>query len=75
MPIRSREDAVEVEERMVRIFAASPENRAAAVRGLFIEVLDFNAANGQLDLRAAGRAELPDDADRIAELGVCLSIL
>ncbi len=75
MPIRSREDAVEVEERMVRIFAASPENRAAAVRGLFVEVLDFNAANGQLDLRAAGRAELPDDADRIAELGVCLSIL
>ena len=68
MPIRNREDAVEVEERMVRIFAAYSRDRAAAVRGLFVEVLDFNAATGQLDLRAAGRAELPDDADRIAEL-------
>ena len=68
MPIRNREDAFEVEERIARIFAASSEDRAAAVRGLFVEVLDFNAATGQLDLRAAGRAELPDDADRIAEL-------
>ena len=68
MPIRNREDAVEVEERIARIFAASSEDRAAAVRGLFVEVLDFNAATGQLDLRAAGRADLPDDADRIAEM-------
>ena len=68
MPIRNREDAFEVEERIASIFAASSEDRAAAVRGLFVEVLDFNAATGQLDLRAAGRAELPDDADRIAEL-------
>ena len=68
MPIRNREDAFEVEDRIARIFAASSEDRAAAVRGLFVEVLDFNAATGQLDLRAADRAELPDDADRIAEL-------
>ena len=68
MPIRNSEDAFEVEDRIARIFAASSEDRAAAVRGLFVEVLDFNAATGQLDLRAADRAELPDDADRIAEL-------
>ena len=68
MPIRNSEDASEVEDRIARIFAASSEDRAAAVRGLFVEVLDFNAATGQLDLRAADRAELPDDADRIAEL-------
>ena len=29
MPIRNREDAVEVEERISRIFAATPEERAA----------------------------------------------
>ena len=68
MPIRNREDAFEVEERIERIFAAAPEFCAAAVRGLFVEVLDFNAATGQLDIRAAGRADLPDDAHRIAEL-------
>ena len=68
MPIRSPDDAVEVKERIAGIFAASSEDRAAAVRGLFVEVLDFNAATGQLDLRAAGRADLPDDADRIAEM-------
>ena len=69
MPIQNREDAVEVEERISRIFAATPGQRAAEIRGLLVEVLDFNAASGQVSLAGAtGNASLPDAADRIAEL-------
>ena len=46
MPIQSRNDAVEVEERIDRAFAASLVQRVAEVRGLFVEVLDFNSASG-----------------------------
>ncbi len=69
MPIQNREDAVEVEERMSRIFAAAPGQRTAEVRGLFVEVLDFNPASGQVGLAGAqAGVSLPDAADRIAEL-------
>ena len=69
MPIRNREDAVEVADRISRIFDAAPEQRAAPVRGLFVEVLDFNPASGQVSLAdAAGNVHLPAAADRIAEL-------
>ena len=69
MPIKNREDAVEVEERISRIFAASPEQRAAEIRGLFVEVLDFNAASGQVSLiDASGNVHLPDAAERVAEM-------
>ena len=68
MPIRNIEDATEVEERIAGIFAASPEGRSSALRGLFVEVLDFHPVIGRLDLRSAGRPELPDDADRVAEI-------
>ena len=69
MPIQNREDAVEVEDRISRIFAATPGQRAAEVRGLFAEVLDFNPVSGQASLVGdqAG-VSLPDAADRIAEL-------
>ena len=68
MPIQSRDDAVEIEERISRVFAASPEQRVAEVRGLFAEVLDFNAAYGQVSLAGAtGNVHLPAAA-RIAEL-------
>ena len=69
MPIQNRDDAVEVEERISRIFAASPEQRAAAVRGLFVEVLDFNTASGQVSLAGAtGNIHLPAVAERVAEM-------
>ena len=50
MPIRSREDAVEVQDRIQRIFDAPASERGAAVRSLFVEVLDFNAASGNRGL-------------------------
>ena len=69
MPIQSRDDAIEVEERIVRIFAATPGQRGAEVRGLFAEVLDFSAASGQVSLAgASGNVHLPDAAECIAEL-------
>ena len=69
MPILNRDDAVEVEERISRVFAASPAQRAAAVRRLFVEVLDFNAASGQVSLDGAtGPVHLPAAAERVAEL-------
>ena len=70
MPIRSREDAVEVESRIARIFGASPDERGASVRGLFVEVLDFDAASGHVDLGAApGSVALPTSAERVAYSG------
>ena len=69
MPIRSREDAVEVEECITRIFAASADERAAEVRALFVEVLDFDTATGHVDLSAApANVTLPASAERVASL-------
>ena len=69
MPIKSRDDAVEVESRIARIFAAPASERAAAVRALFVEALDFDAAVGHLDLGAVpGSVALPASAERVASL-------
>ncbi len=69
MPIQNREDAVEVEEPISRIFTAAPGQRVAEVRGLFAEVLDFNPVSGQASLVGVqAGVSLPDVADRIAEL-------
>ena len=69
MPIKNREDAVEVEERIGRIFDAAPVQRVAAVRGMFVEVLDFNDASGQVSLAGAtGNVHLPEAAERVAEM-------
>lgn len=69
MPIKNPEDAVEVEERIDQTFAASPERRGAEVRGLFVEVLDFNPDYGPVSLAGAPRGvRLPDDAERVAAL-------
>ena len=69
MPIQSRNDAVEVEERISRVFDASPGQRAVEIRGLFVEVLDFNTAAGQVSLAGAtGNVHLPDSAERVAEM-------
>ena len=70
MPILNRDDAVEVESRIVGIFEASPGGRAEAVRGLFVEVLDFDRAFGQVDLgAAASSAGLPASVERVASSG------
>ena len=69
MPIEDRNDAAEVEQRIARIFAAAPRERAAAVRALFVEVLDFDADFGQAGLAGApGNAALPEAAERVAQL-------
>ena len=69
MPILNREDAVEVEARIARTFAdASPADRAAEIRALFVETLDFDAASGEVPLHPAPKdVELPAAAERIAE--------
>ena len=53
MPIKDRDDAVEVEDRIRRIFEAAPRERDAGIRALFVEVLDFDAAAGRVDLAGA----------------------
>ena len=69
MPIVNREDAVEVESRIGRIFAASSAQRAGEIRALFVEVLDFDPASGEVGLDAApGNVDLPAAAERIAQL-------
>ena len=70
MPIQDRDDAHEVEARIKAIFAASsPDQRARELRRLFVEVLDFDSASGQVPLRAASAGvTLPGAAERIASL-------
>ena len=69
MPIKNREDAVEVEERIKKVFNAEPDKRASELRALFVEVLDFEPAIGQVPLAESPRnVELPPAADRIAYL-------
>ena len=69
MPIVNREDAVEVESRIGRIFSASSSARAGEIRALFVEVLDFDPASGNASLdRAPDNVTLPSSAERIAEL-------
>ena len=69
MPIMNRNDAAEVEDHIRRIFDATPEQRATAVRGLFVETLDFEPVNGQANLAVASDNDvLPTVAERIAAL-------
>ena len=69
MPIQNRDDAVEVETQIASIFAAIPEGRTTAIRRLFVETLDFDPASGQISLDGGpSNAQLPDAAERVAEL-------
>ena len=69
MPIVNRDDAVEVEGRTRRIFDASSAERASEIRGLLVEVLDFNPAMGQVSLSPSpSNVDLPATAERVAEL-------
>ena len=69
MSIRDRNDAAEVEDRTGRVFAASPSARAGEIRALFVEVLDFDPASGEVSLDAApSNVALPGSAHRVARL-------
>ncbi len=69
MPIRDRDDAEEVETGIARAFGTAPDERAAAIRRLFVEALDFNPARGQVVLASAPSAvDPPGVAERIASL-------
>ena len=69
MPIRDREDAAEVQAHIDRVFGAVPDERAVAIRRLFVEALDFNPDQGQAGLAdSRGGVELPESAERIAQL-------
>ena len=69
MPIRDREDAAEVQAHIDRIFSAAAGGRPDAIRRLFVEALDFNPDQGQAPiLDPRGGAELPENAERIADL-------
>ena len=70
MPIINQNDAVEVEQRVRRIFNAdSADSRMREIRGLFVELLDFDPADGEVGLQSApNNVELPGAATRVAVL-------
>ena len=70
MPIQDPDDAREVEAHIEAVFtASSPDQRAAELRRLFVENLDFDPASGQAPLRSApAGVMLPPAAERIASL-------
>ncbi len=70
MPVEDANEAFEVERHIERIFAAtSTPQRAAAIRAMFVEKLDFNPASGQVSLAGTpASVKLPNAAERIAQL-------
>ena len=69
MPIRNPADAREVKDCFKSLFVAASRDRAREIRKLFVEVLDFEAATGQVSLAGApGNVHLPASAERIAQL-------
>ena len=69
MPILNPADAREVEDCFKSLFVAASRDRAREIRKLFVEVLDFEAATGQVSLAGApATVSLPASAERIAQL-------
>ncbi len=70
MPIKNVQDAIEVREHIKEIFAAAqPDERAQAIRRLFVNVLDFGDQRGQVALTSTpAGVKLPPSAERIATL-------
>ena len=70
MPIINQNDAAEVEQRVRRIFDAdSTDSRMREILGLFVELLDFDPADGEIGLQSALKnVELPSTATRVAAL-------
>ena len=69
MPIQNVQDAIEVHDRIEEVFAARQDERAQAIRELFVEALDFHPASGRATLRSEPAGVfLPQSAERIAVL-------
>ena len=70
MPIINQNDVAEVEQCVRRIFDAdSTDSRMREIRGLFVELLDFDPADGEVGLQSApNNVELPATATRVASL-------
>ena len=69
MPIKNLDDAREVRDHVKRVFAVAPDERAQAIRRLFVETLDFDSASGRVSLRPTRPPiALPETAERIASL-------
>ena len=71
MPVANRDDALDVDDRVSRIFAAdSTERRVVEIRALFVELLDFEEpSSDEVALDGAPKgAKLPRSAYRIAAL-------
>ena len=69
MPILNRDDAQEVERHMRDIFAARDDRRAALVRRLFVEIMDFAPDFGRVSMAdAPASVSLPGSAERVAVL-------
>jgi len=69
MPIRSREDAVEIEHHISQVFVAPASERAAALRRMFMEAMDFDSATGSVSFASAPKnVTLPAIAERVARM-------
>ena len=70
MPIKNVQDAIEVREHIGEILRADrPDERAQAIRRLFVSVLDFEEQRGQVTLASTpAGVSLPQSAERIAVL-------
>ena len=69
MSIKNVQDAREVHEHIDRIFAAPADQRAQAIRRLFVETLDFEPESAQVSLNSASAGiTLPQFAEHIASL-------
>ena len=70
MPIKNVQDAIEVHEHIEWVFDADrPDERAQAIRRLFVDVLDFADQRGQVALASTpAGVKLPQFAERIAVL-------
>ena len=69
MPILNRDDAREVERHVRDIFDARDDGRAALVRRLFVEVMDFMPDFGRVSMAdAPSSVLLPGSAERVAVL-------
>ena len=67
MPIANIQDAREVERGLRAIFdATNADDRARAIRSLFVETLDFDQMNRLVSLEAARDRNLPSDARLLA---------
>ncbi len=68
MPIANLSDAREVDDSLASILdAGDTDQRAAAIRRLFMEVLDYDHATGLISLNDPKTPALPEDAHLVAQ--------